>query len=72
MEWNAARLKFEILSKPAPRQAEENAEGPAPTPGVLAGYSFGDLCRLGFALTWPVVLTLLILGIVLLVILLRR
>lgn len=71
LEWNAARLKFEILSKPPPRTPEEHAETEAPPPGVLAGYSFGDLCRLGFALTWPIVLAVLVLGAAIIVILLR-
>src|SRR5262245_7811398 len=54
MEWNAARLKFSVLSgqpsrEPAPAQ-------PAPEPSPLGQRSFGDLCKLGLALTWPLTL----------------
>jgi len=54
MEWNAARLKFPLLSA-APT---EPAAPPAPSGGVTLAppfgtHSFGELCRLGFALTWP-------------------
>jgi hypothetical protein len=57
MEWNAARLKFSMLSGAAPEPAP-----PAPPPGAVAlappfgTHSFGELCRLGFALTWPLLL----------------
>jgi hypothetical protein len=34
----------------------------APAAPLFANNSFGDLCRLGFALTWPVALVLLGLG----------
>src|SRR5205809_751537 len=54
MEWNGARLKFEILSgpaaaQPAPAQAKGELES-------LGQKSFLQLCRLGFALTWPLAL----------------
>ena len=51
MEWNSARVKFAILdgALKAP-EAEKNEKGAA----LLQGQSFADLCRLGFALTWPV------------------
>ena len=62
MEWNASRLKFPVLSgqaqpstTPAPAQA-------LPPASVFETHSFGEMCRLGFALTWPVALTLLGLG----------
>jgi hypothetical protein len=38
----------------------------------VAGHSFGELCRLGFALTWPVALAALLAAAGLLVILARR
>lgn len=75
MEWNAARLKFDVLSAPPPRESEPGA-GPAaagtPAAPVLGGQSFGELCRLGFALTWPVAFAVLVVGAVFLVLLLRR
>jgi hypothetical protein len=59
MEWNSARLKFPILagatatdSTPAPAQRELPASSP------LTGQSFGQLCKLGFAFTWPILLAL--------------
>ncbi len=65
MEWNAARLKFAILSTdPAPTdEAAKSANNP------LASVDFAQLCKLGIAFNWPLVL--LGLGIFLLL-LLRR
>jgi hypothetical protein len=59
MEWNAARLKFPLLSTPPAEQAEARA-----TPEVKVGMpfgpqTFGELCRIGFALTWPLALVAL-------------
>jgi hypothetical protein len=70
MEWNAARLKFPLLSGPAAEGAE--AAAPKAAPSLLSTASLGQLCRIGFALTWPLVLLGLagLAGIVLL--LLRR
>ncbi len=53
MEWNSARLKIPVL-------AGENAKKPAPeTPAPsthtpFTRLSFGQLCRFGLAMTWPV------------------
>lgn len=52
MEWNSARLKFSVLSG---TQAEEKQTSSA-SPGVFATQSFGQLFKLGLALTWPLVL----------------
>jgi len=72
MEWNAARLKFPVLSG----QAQPNTPAPslpaAAPASVFATHSFGELCRLGFALTWPVALALLGLGGLLVALFLRR
>lgn len=73
MEWNAARLKFPILMPGAAtaQPGADNKEQRKPT--LLEAYSFSELCRLGFALTWPVAAaTLLMGGGVLLFLLLRR
>jgi hypothetical protein len=59
MEWNTARLKLPLLSGAAPADAEAAPAG-AVKPSLLAGCSFGDLCRLGFALTWPVAAAVLL------------
>jgi len=56
MEWNGARLKFPVLSAPAPESAPA---APAPTVNVGVPFgpqTFGELCRMGFALTWPLAL----------------
>src|SRR6185369_6345225 len=54
MEWNGARLKFSVLSGRLP---EESEAGPG-NQGLpaLASLSFGQLCRIGLAATWPLVL----------------
>ncbi len=67
MEWNSARLKFPLLTASPPA-------GPDAAPGRPAS-PFGatpdlfQLCRIGLALTWPLVL---LGGCIFLVLLLRR
>lgn len=62
-EWNSARLKWPVLNAPpAGPEPKETA-----VDKLVAGKTFGDLCRIGFALNWPVaVLGLIVLLIVLL------
>ena len=58
MEWNSARLKLPVLageSQPA-ATAEKNPVAAAPS---LADLGFGQLCKIGFALTWPLLLVAL-------------
>jgi len=70
MEWNSARLKFPVLSG---KFEEEGNEVEGKMDGLaLARQSFGQLCRLGFALTWPVALVVLIAAGVFAALLLRR
>jgi hypothetical protein len=57
MEWNAARLKFVVLSG-------KNAVEPTVAPkesfsSLLATADFAQLCKVGFALTWPIALAVL-------------
>lgn len=54
MEWNAARLKWPVLSPENLALAAEKESSQARVP--LADRGFMDLCRIGFALTWPLVL----------------
>jgi len=63
MEWNAARLKFPVLSGQLTNAGGESVvQSSAEAP--LATRSFGELCKLGLALTWPLtVLALLALGV---------
>ena len=61
MEWNGARLKFPVLTG---RLKESEAEEKRAEASPFAGKSFGELCRLGLALTWPLaVIALLALGV---------
>ncbi|MBI4657427.1 MAG: hypothetical protein HY735_01035 [Verrucomicrobia bacterium] len=61
MEWNQARLKWPLLEG---ENAAPNAQEKSATQGRWwEEMSFSQLCRLGFALTWPVALVgLLLLG----------
>lgn len=59
MEWNSARMKWPKLSDPTAVANAGAAPAPATIPQLtplLAGDNFGQLCRIGFALTWPVLL----------------
>ena len=70
MEWNAARLKFDILNAPA---ADEGAaaQAPATLADALREKSYAEWCKLGLALTWPLALAALGIFAILLVFLLR-
>lgn len=60
MEWNSARLKISALAgetKEAAAPLSANA-GPAPQQS-LADLSFFQLCKIGLAMTWPLLLVLL-------------
>jgi DNA-binding transcriptional regulator of glucitol operon len=71
MEWNTARLKWPALDAALPNSTGATAAGPAKIQGhFLGAQSFGELCRLGFALTWPVAVAVL-LGAALMVLLKR-
>jgi hypothetical protein len=60
MEWNAARLKFPVLSGQVP-SARDNGAPLSPSAGSpFAGKNFFELCKVGLAMTWP--LTLIALG----------
>lgn len=61
MEWNSARLKFPVLSGVTAQPAKAEAASSAVP---FAEKSFGELCKLGLALTWPLALiALLALGV---------
>ena len=72
MEWNAARLKFPILSGTAQNGSASTSATAAPTASFLAAHSFGELCRLGLALTWPLAAVALVALAALLVLLMRH
>ena len=60
MEWNSARLKLPVLEgETAPKKsAAETAPPPVVSP--FANLSFGQLCKIGFAMTWPLLLIALV------------
>lgn len=56
MEWNAARLKFPVLGGAPPNPGPSGAsDTSAMLTGVLEPRSYRELCKLGLALTWPLV-----------------
>lgn len=57
MEWNSARLKFTVLSGVTAEPANSETK-PATVP--ISEMSFGRLCKLGLALTWPLALVALV------------
>ncbi|HMJ63710.1 MAG TPA: hypothetical protein VK615_00040, partial [Candidatus Binatia bacterium] len=66
MEWNSARLKFPVLDgamKAQPEASPEEAVAPAP---FVQPRTYGEMCKMGLALTWPIVLVALAIFIVLL------
>ncbi|MEK7686337.1 MAG: hypothetical protein AAB466_13040 [Verrucomicrobiota bacterium] len=72
MEWNSARLKWPLLDQAPLTGASEQDEPSAPSNSPLETRSFGQLCRLGLALTWPVALVgLMGLGAIIAILLLR-
>jgi len=71
MEWNAARLKFSVLDGEAKETAGAE-EAPAAAVSPFASMSFGELCRFGLAMTWPLVLIALAALGVLVAVLMRR
>jgi hypothetical protein len=72
MEWNAARLKVPALAGESAKQPEVK-QAPAPAALPLAHLSFGQLCKIGLALTWPLLLVALgALGVFTAILLLRH
>jgi hypothetical protein len=71
MEWNSARLKFPVLAGEMKEEAGPEA-APAPAASPFAGMGLGELCKIGFAMTWPLVLVALTALAVLVAILMRR
>ena len=69
MEWNTARLKFPILSGVPNDEPAKPAERTNSVRQLVAEQSFGRLCKLGLALTWPVVVALAALALLLAVLL---
>jgi len=72
MEWNTARLKFPLLTGEKAAAAAP-AEAPAAELFPSGNRSFGELCKLGLALTWPLALVALAaLGVFVAILMARR
>jgi hypothetical protein len=56
MEWNAARLKFAILSGEASPSSVMAAPAPGGVQELIAQRDYLELCKVGLALTWPIAL----------------
>ena len=56
MEWNSARLKLTVLAGENQKTEALDKNPPPPAPPSLAELKFGQLCRIGLALTWPLLL----------------
>ncbi|HYT61129.1 MAG TPA: hypothetical protein VEL06_13220 [Haliangiales bacterium] len=59
MEWNAARLKWELLNGPPTDEEDDSAAAEKPAGPSLESLGFLALCRVGLALTWPLALVAL-------------
>jgi len=59
MEWNAARLRFPLLSGQPTGGAQPTLPKGAPS-SALQEMSLGQLCKVGLALTWPLALVALL------------
>jgi hypothetical protein len=53
LEWNAARLKFPVLTGPVAETAPSASSGPGNGPTLARAWSLGELCRLYAVLSWP-------------------
>lgn len=61
MEWNSARLRWPVLDGKGPESASPTTGSVFGDPKfALTNLSFSQLCRLGFALTWPLAAVALI------------
>jgi hypothetical protein len=72
MEWNAARLKFAVLSGERADGGVAPSQNSTAAPSFLGQLSFGELFRMGLALTWPLVAVALLTLAALLLLLARR
>jgi hypothetical protein len=72
MEWNSAQLKWPVLSGTPPDSGRSmHPVTGEERPALLEGRSPADLARLGLALTWPVAVAILAVGVVLALVLAR-
>jgi hypothetical protein len=72
MEWNSSRLKFPVLSGASAEETKGPAEATSGSKGVFQGLSFFEMAKIGLALSWPFLVAMLMVMIVVGVLLLRR
>jgi hypothetical protein len=60
MEWNSARLKLPVLAGEAAPAAPQAPAAAAPAAAPFAGLDFWQLCKLGLAFTWPLLVAMLL------------
>ena len=56
MEWNSARLKLPALEGESAQKKNEAETAPQPAVSPFASLSFGELCKIGLAMTWPLLI----------------
>ena len=59
MEWNSARLKLPVLAGENRTAAANEKTAPAKAAPSLAELNFSQLCKIGLALTWPLLVAAL-------------
>jgi hypothetical protein len=59
MEWNSARLKLPALAGESAQKKSETESAPQPIVSPFANLSFGELCKIGLAMTWPLLIVAL-------------
>ncbi len=59
MAWNAALLKFPVLSSASQTQPGQETALPGSVQNLFQQQNYAELCKLGLALTWPLALTAL-------------
>jgi hypothetical protein len=59
MEWNSARLKLPALAGESAQKKSESESAPQPIVSPFANLSFGELCKIGLAMTWPLLIVAL-------------
>ena len=72
MEWNSARLKLPALEGESAQKKSETESAPAPIVSPFANLSFGELCKIGLAMTWPLLIVALVALGIFVAVLLRR
>ena len=59
MEWNSARLKLPALAGESAQKKSETESAPQPVVSPFANLSFGEFCKIGLAMTWPLLIVAL-------------